>query len=57
MASVDDAVQGVLELHTKGYGFLRSSTRNFHPQPTDPYVGGPLIQKHGLKEGLLIATV
>jgi transcription termination factor Rho len=54
-SSVDDAVQGVLELHTKGYGFLRSTARNFNPQPTDPYVGTPLIQKHGLREGLLLS--
>jgi transcription termination factor Rho len=55
MTSVEEGVQGVLELHAKGYGFLRSTTRNFNPQPTDPYVGTPLIQKHGLREGLLLA--
>src|SRR5437899_2323429 len=55
MAIVDEAVQGVLEMHTKGYGFLRNSARNFVPTPADPYVGGPLIQKHGLREGILLS--
>jgi transcription termination factor Rho len=55
MANVDEAVQGVLEMHTKGYGFLRNSARNFNPQPADPYVGDLLIRKHGLREGLLLS--
>ena len=55
MASADEAVQGVLEMHTKGYGFLRNSGRNFVPQPNDPYVGDPLIRKHGLREGLMVS--
>ena len=54
MAIGNEPVQGVLEMH-KGYGFLRSSARNFNPQPTDPYVGSPLIQKHSLREGLLLS--
>jgi len=42
-------------MHTKGYGFLRNSARNFVPQPADPYVGDPLIRKHGLREGLMLS--
>src|SRR5882724_4238544 len=44
--------EGVLEMHPKGYGFLRSVARNYLAQPTDPYVPGPLIQKLGLREGM-----
>jgi transcription termination factor Rho len=45
----------VLELHPKGYGFLRDPARNFVAQPGDAYVPAPLISKHGLREGLLLA--
>jgi transcription termination factor Rho len=48
-------VQGVLELHPKGYGFLRNPARHYAAQPADPYVAAPLIQKLGLREGELIA--
>ncbi len=51
----DALAQGVLELHPKGYGFLRDPKRNFAPKPSDPYVGGPLIHKHGLGEGLMLS--
>jgi transcription termination factor Rho len=46
--------EGVLELHPKGYGFLRLPTRNYAAQPGDPYVPNPLIQKHRLREGTLL---
>ncbi len=51
----DQPSQGVLELHPKGYGFLRNPARNYVAQPADPYVPAPLIQRLGLKEGLLLA--
>jgi transcription termination factor Rho len=54
MTRDDESVQGVLELHPKGYGFLRSAARNFTAQPVDPYVPAPLIQQHGLREGVLL---
>src|SRR5262245_39805039 len=47
--------EGVLELHPKGYGFLRSPKRFYAPQQGDPYVPLPLIQKFGLREGHLVA--
>ena len=47
--------EGVLELHAKGYGFLRSVKKNYQPQPGDPYVPGPLLQKHKLRPGQLVA--
>src|SRR5579883_3544994 len=49
------SVQGVLELHPKGYGFLRNPLRHYAAQPADPYVPGPLIQRLGLREGLLVS--
>jgi transcription termination factor Rho len=50
-----EIVQGVLELHPKGYGFLRNPARNYVAQAADPYVAGPLIQKFSLREGLLLS--
>ncbi len=48
---VPDA-QGVLEMHPKGYGFLRDPARHYRAQSADPYVPAPLIQKLHLREGL-----
>jgi transcription termination factor Rho len=55
MARDDQPVQGVLELHPKGFGFLRNPTRMYAAQPVDPYVPAPLVQQFRLREGLLIA--
>src|SRR5436305_1838022 len=55
MPSNGSLVQGVLELHPKGYGFLRNPARNYTAQPADPYVPNPLINRLGLREGLLLA--
>lgn len=55
MPSIEPSVQGVLELHPKGYGFLRNPTRHYVAQAADPFVPGPLIQKFGLREGLMVA--
>ncbi|HEV3256677.1 MAG TPA: transcription termination factor Rho [Gemmataceae bacterium] len=54
MSREDRSVQGVLELHPKGFGFLRSAARHYAAQPADPYVPAPLIQKFGLREGVLV---
>jgi len=45
---------GVLELHPNGYGFLRNPVGNFPRERTDPFVPGTMIEKFGLREGLLI---
>lgn len=47
--------QGVLELHPKGYGFLRNPARFYVATPGDAYVPAPLIQRFALREGLLVA--
>ena len=49
--------QGVLELHPKGFGFLRNPSRHYAAQAGDPYVSAPLIQKHALREGMLVGGV
>jgi transcription termination factor Rho len=48
------AGSGVLEMHPNGYGFLRNPATNFTRERTDPFVPGTMIEKFGLREGLLI---
>lgn len=45
---------GVLEMHPNGYGFLRNPESNFTRERTDPFVPGTMIEKFGLREGLLL---
>jgi transcription termination factor Rho len=45
---------GVLELHPNGYGFLRSPKNNYTRERTDPFVPGTMIDKFGLREGVLV---
>ena len=46
---------GVLEMHPNGYGFLRNPATNFTRERTDPFVPGTMIEKFGLREGVLIS--
>ena len=55
MASDNGLAEGVLELHPKGYGFLRSPARNYAAQNSDAYVGDRLIGKYRLQAGTLLA--
>jgi len=45
---------GVLELHPNGYGFLRDPKNNYQRERTDPFVPGTMIERFGLREGVLI---
>lgn len=47
--------KGVLELHPNGYGFLRNPDKNYMREMTDPFVPGSMIEKYGLREGVLIS--
>ncbi|MCG8450058.1 MAG: transcription termination factor Rho [Pirellulales bacterium] len=49
------AGSGVLELHPNGYGFLRDPATNFTRERSDPFVPGTMIEKFGLREGLLLS--
>ena len=44
----------MLELHPNGYGFLRNPDNNYVREMTDPFVPGSMIEKYGLREGVLI---
>jgi transcription termination factor Rho len=45
---------GILEMHPNGYGFLRSPLNNYARERTDPFVPGTMIEKYGLREGVMI---
>jgi transcription termination factor Rho len=45
---------GILELHPNGYGFLRDPKSNYQRERTDPFVPGTMIDKFGLREGVLV---
>ncbi|MBS0266858.1 MAG: transcription termination factor Rho [Planctomycetes bacterium] len=47
-------VEGILELHPKGYGFLRDPKNNYASGKNDPFVPASLIEKNKLREGLLL---
>ncbi|MBX3424234.1 MAG: transcription termination factor Rho [Pirellulales bacterium] len=49
------AGSGVLEMHPNGYGFLRDPASNFTRERTDPFVPGTMIEKFGLREGVLLS--
>ncbi|MGD8394080.1 MAG: transcription termination factor Rho [Candidatus Eiseniibacteriota bacterium] len=52
--AVGDAT-GTLEIDDRGHGYLRTSTRMYHPTPDDPVVPAPLIRRYRLREGLVLA--
>ena len=43
--------QGVLEVISDGYGFLRSPDYNYQPSPDDVYIAPNQIRQNGLKTG------
>ena len=45
---------GLLELHPNGYGFLRSPKSNYSRERSDPFVPGTMIEKYGLREGVMV---
>ncbi|MGC1273046.1 MAG: transcription termination factor Rho, partial [Planctomycetaceae bacterium] len=47
-------IEGVLELHPKGYGFLRDPSNNYSGKESDPFVSSTFIEKNGLREGVMV---
>lgn len=52
--TVTGTIEGVLELHPKAYGFIRDPKVNYKAQDSDAFVSSSLIEKHNLREGILI---
>src|SRR5687767_14890346 len=47
--------KGVLELGSKGFGYLRDPGRNYAIQASDPQVPSALCHRHGLRPGSLVS--
>lgn len=47
-------IEGILELHPKGYGFLRDPKNNYSSEKSDTFVSSSLVEKYRLREGVLI---
>jgi transcription termination factor Rho len=52
MSTVERTHTGVLEMHPKGYGFLRDPSRNFKANQADVVVGSPFLSKFRLRQGV-----
>ncbi|TWT93065.1 transcription termination factor Rho [Neorhodopirellula pilleata] len=48
---------GILEMHPNGYGFLRSPTNNYTRERSDPFVPGTMVEKFGLRQGVMLHTM
>jgi transcription termination factor Rho len=51
---VEGTFEGVLELHNRGYGFLRDPKRNYAAEDSNPFVSSSLVEKYRLREGVLV---
>ena len=51
---VEGTHEGVLELHPKGYGFLRNSSNDYGALESDPFVSSSLVEKYRLREGVML---
>lgn len=49
-----EPAEGLLELSTKGHGFLRLKKKGWNQLPTDVFVHGDVIRKCGLRDGMYI---
>lgn len=53
-SEVTGTIEGILELHPKGYGFLRDPEKNYAAQDSDSFVSSSMIERHRLREGVMV---
>lgn len=51
---IEGTFEGVLELHPKGYGFLRDPKKNYAAEDSNPFVSSSVVEKYRLREGVLV---
>lgn len=51
---IEGPFEGVLEMHPKGYGFLRDPKKNYAAEDSNPFVSSSVVEKYRLREGVLI---
>jgi transcription termination factor Rho len=54
MPTENGKISGLLELHEKGYGFLRDLERGYRPDPRDPFVPPNLVRQLRLRPGSVL---
>lgn len=54
LSEPEEMASGVLQIHEKGFGFLRKASNNFLPRPKDIFVPRTVIQKYHLREGVYL---
>lgn len=54
LAESEEEASGVLQIHEKGFGFLRQASNNLLPKPKDIFVPRNVIQKYNLREGVYL---
>lgn len=52
--AIEGTFEGVLELHPKGYGFLRDPQKNYAAEDSNPFVSSSVVDKFGLRAGVLL---
>ena len=51
---VEGPFEGILEMHPKGYGFLRDPKKNYAAEDANPFVSSSVIEKYRLREGVMV---
>ena len=54
MGPLPEVGYGMLEMHPKGYGFLRSPMNNYSRERSDPFVPGTMIDRFHLRQGVML---
>ncbi|MCE0524112.1 MAG: transcription termination factor Rho [Methylacidiphilales bacterium] len=55
LMSDSSPVAGILEIHDKGYGFLRKPERGSAPTPQDVFVPPDMIKRNALRDGVQLS--
>ena len=51
---IEGPFEGILELHERGYGFLRDPKKNYAAEDSNPFVSSSLVEKYRLRKGVMI---
>lgn len=51
---IEGPFEGVLEMHPKGYGFLRDPKKNYAAEDNNPFVSSSVVEKYRLRAGVLV---
>lgn len=49
--------EGIVEISTKGFGFLREKVRGFQQSPKDVFITPEMVRIYGLRDGLMVKCI